>query len=188
MNSNRIVIDGKIYNSVDEMPADVRAKYEQAMRSLRDSNQNGVPDNMDNVNVANIFKDQNGNGIPDIFENPSSTHVTTNTTKFVVNGREYDNLEDLPADARAKYEKAMGNMDKNRNGIPDFAEDMIKNVQPVQSQVIQTTTPKNSSKPINTSSAITPDTSNGWMLVLVVGLLLSVCALGALGVWYFLIR
>ena len=188
MNSKRIVVDGKTYNSVDEMPSDVRAKYEQALRSFKDTDQDGFPDIMNNMKAANILKDQDGNGVPDIFENSSSTFVTTNSTKFVVNGREYDNVEDLPADARAKYEQVMGGMDKNKNGIPDFAEDMHKNVQPEQTQEAQTKAPRSSSRSINTSPAISPDTSNGLMLVLGIGFLSFICALGAVGVWYFLIR
>ena len=43
MNPKVIVIDGKTYNSVNEMPADVRQQYEQAMRSLGDANNNRVP-------------------------------------------------------------------------------------------------------------------------------------------------
>ncbi len=35
MNPKTIVIDGKSYGSVSEMPPDVRAKYEQAMSSLQ---------------------------------------------------------------------------------------------------------------------------------------------------------
>ena len=33
MNPKLIVIDGKTYNSVDEMPEDIRKQYEQAMSS-----------------------------------------------------------------------------------------------------------------------------------------------------------
>ena len=34
MNQKVVVIDGKTYKSVDEMPPDIRAKYEEAMRGL----------------------------------------------------------------------------------------------------------------------------------------------------------
>jgi len=99
MKPNLIVIDGKTYNSVNEMPPDVRAKYEGAMDSLKDGNQNGFPDQFENIN---ILKDQNGNGIPNVFESASATQVTTSSTKFIVNGKEFNSLEDLPPDARAK--------------------------------------------------------------------------------------
>lgn len=116
------MIDGKTYYSVNEMPPDVRARYEKAMRML---------------------KDQDRDGRPDVFDVASSTQAVSNTMKFVVNGREYNSLEDLPPEARA---------------------------------------------PQATSPTISPDTSNGWMLVLAGGLLLLLCAAGAIGVWYFLLR
>jgi hypothetical protein len=39
----RFVHDGKTYNSIDEMPPDVRQKYAAAMQKI-DKDQNGVPD------------------------------------------------------------------------------------------------------------------------------------------------
>jgi hypothetical protein len=186
MNSKLIVIDGKTYNSVGEMPPDVRTKYEQAMRSIKDADQNGMPDTFDNINVLG---DRGGNGIPDIFENLSSTQITSNSMKFIVNGKEFNALEDLPPEARAKYEKAMRAMNKNRNGIPDFVEGMVEKAQQTSSpQNAPVLAPPRPSKPINTSPTISPDTSNGWGLVLAGGLLLLVCALGAYGVWFFLLK
>src|SRR5512133_2631068 len=111
MNPKRIVIDGKAYSSVDEMPEDVRKQYEQAMSSLRD--QSGT-------NIADVLADKNKNGIPDIIENSASAPIVKSTIKVVVNGKEFNSLQDLPPDVRAKYEKAMGTLDANHNGIPDF--------------------------------------------------------------------
>jgi len=186
MKSNIIVIDGKTYNSVDEMPPDVRAKYEQAMQSLKDKGRNSLPGQFENIN--NMLKDQDGNGIPDIFEGASSTQISTTSTRIVINGKEYSSVDKLPPDARVRYEQTMGNMDKNRNGIPDFAEDMLEKVRPTPSQKNRSTTPVQTSMPINTSSAITPDTSNGWKLVLAVVVLLFFCSIGAAGVWFFFLR
>ena len=185
MRSNLIVIDGKTYNSVNEMPPDVRAKYEQAMKSLKDENRNGFPDQLESVN---ILKDQDGNGIPDIFEGTSSTQISTTNTKIIVNGKEYESIEELPPDARARYEQAMGNMDKNQNGIPDFAENMLSRIQPTSSRRNYTTIPAQASMPMNTSSTVTPDTSSGLKLVLAGVILLFICAVGATGIWFFFLR
>ena len=186
MKSNLIVIDGKTYSSVNEMPPDVRAKYEQAMKSLKDKNRNGFPDQPESVN---ILKDQDGNGIPDIFEGTSSIQISTTNTRIVVNGKDYGSIEELPPDVRAKYEQAIGTMDKNQNGIPDFAEDMLNRIQQTPAQSIRSIpTPAQPSTPTNTSSAIMPDTSSGWRLVLAGGLLLFVCLAGAVGIWFFLLR
>lgn len=170
MNPNFIVIDGKTYSSASEMPPDVRARYEKAMSTLRDQDRDGVPDAL---NAA------------------SSTQVVSNATKFVVDGREYTSLDDLPPEARAKYEQAMGMLDKNRNGIPDFVEGMMgmPPQAPAQPGMSVTPRPRPASRaPQTTSPTISPETSNGWMLVLAGGFLLLLCAAGAFGVWYFLLR
>ena len=83
MNPKLIVIDGKTYNSIDEVPEDVRKKYEQAMNSL---------------------KDENRNQIPDAFENMSSNVVVLEDMKIIVDGKEFNSLADLPPNVRARYE------------------------------------------------------------------------------------
>ena len=40
----RITVNGQTYNSVEEMPPEVRQQYEKAMGMLADKNNNGVPD------------------------------------------------------------------------------------------------------------------------------------------------
>ena len=43
--------------------------------------------------------------------------------KIIVNGREYSSPDELPAEARAGYERAMSALaDRNGNGIPDILE------------------------------------------------------------------
>src|SRR5215470_10817720 len=119
MNPRRIVIDGKIYNSVDEMPADVRQRYEQALSSLKDQNGNGVPDILEN---NNRLADNNSDGIPDIAENPLGSPIVKAALKIMMNGREFHSIDDLPPEVRAKYEQAMSKLDTNHNGIPDILE------------------------------------------------------------------
>lgn len=172
MNRNHIVIDGRVYNSVDEMPPEVRAKYEQAMSA---------------------FKDENRDGAPDVFEAFSTPQVVTNVTKFVVDGMEYDSIEDLPPEARAKYEQAMGMLDKDRNGIPDFMEGLMNatNQATPPASDYGTAAPRRSTLPSSqrnqatAAPVIAPDTSSGWMIALAGIFLLLLCIAGAVGVWYF---
>jgi len=173
MNQKFIVIDGKTYKNVDEMPEDVRRQYENAMRSL----------------------DQNQNGVPDIFENlpsiqASGINVTT-ATKIIVNGQTYDSLDQLPQEVRAKYEQALNGMDVNHNGIPDFVEGMLNSPnQNLNRAAVNfgTTTPP-LSQPIPVSSTIEPESSGGWMLILT-GIVISVMCLivAGVGVWYFFLH
>ena len=186
MNPKLIVIDGKTYHSIDEMPPDIRQKYEQAMRSLGDANGNLIPDAFETMN---IFADQNKNGVPDVLENIAAGHAVVNSMKIVVDGKEFNGLEGLPAEHRARYEEALGKLDANRNGIPDFAEGMTNTTNQTAniSTSFGTETPRRST-PLPVSPTITPDTSNGWALALAGVFLLLVCALSATGVWYFFLR
>jgi hypothetical protein len=122
MNSKVIVIDGKTYHSVEEMPQDIRAKYEQAMRTLGDANDNNIPDVFETMN---ILADKDKNSVPDVLENITSGQAVVNSMKIIIDGKEFNGLEDLPPEARARYEEAMGQLDANRNGIPDFVEGMM---------------------------------------------------------------
>ena len=194
MNQKFIVIDGRKYNSVEEMPPDVCQKYEQAMSAFKDNNQNNIPDGLENMK---ILGDKNNNGVPDILENLATASVLSNSMKFIVNGQEFKSLEDLPPEARAKYQQAMGNLDKNQNGIPDILEGMMNfpNQTPNTQNVPMTTSPLLSqpfgltqNKPIPVTPSITSETSNGWVPVLVGVLLLFLCVVGAAGIWYFFIR
>ena len=109
--------------------------------------------------------------------------------KIIVDGKEFDGLENLPAEARARYEDAMGKLDANRNGIPDFAEGMMSGANQNVMSVSQTAAeaPRRSS-PLPVSPAITPDTSNGLMLVLAGLFIFLLCVAAAGAVWYFFLR
>lgn len=166
MNPRHIVIDGKVYHSVDEMPPEVRARYERAAASL--------PADM-----------------PQMPQPAPSTSMMTGGMTFVVDGKEYHRIEDLPPEARAKYEQAMGMLDRNRNGMPDILEGMLG--APPQTTVSTGTAPSSAPQPASrppmpAPPAIAPDTSNGWLLLLLGGFLAILCLLAAAGVWYFFWR
>jgi hypothetical protein len=186
MNSKVIVIDGKTYHSVEEMSPEIRQKYEQAMRSLGDANKNQIPDAFETMN---IFADKDKDGAPDVLENLAAGHHVVNSMKIVIDGKEFDGLENLRPEARARYEEAMGKLDANRNGIPDFVEGMMgtgnQNLINVSNTVVEA--PRRT-RPLPTSPIITPDTSNGWMLMLAGLFILLLCIAGAGAVWYFFLR
>ena len=186
MNPKLIVIDGKTYNSVDEMPEDIRKQYEQAMSSLKDEEKNQIPDAFESMN---IFADKDRDGIPDAFQNMPTNNVVSSSMKIIVNGKEFNGLEDLPPDVRARYEQAMGKLDANQNGMPDFLEGMINT--PMQTTNVAISSGMETarrSKPLPVSQTITPDTSNGWMLALVRLLVVLLCiALGVIG-WIAFLR
>jgi hypothetical protein len=185
MNPKLIVIDGKTYKSLDEMPEDVRTNYENAMSQLDDSNKDGIPDMLENL--TNPI-DQNNNGMPDAIENMVS-NVFSSSTKIIVNGTEYNSLEELSPELRAKYEQAMVSFDANKNGVPDFLEGFINTTNQTNTVQHNHMAPTSRvSTPISSSPTIEPESTSGWMIALLVIVLLGVCAAGAVGVWYFFLR
>ena len=82
-----ISFNGKTYNSLEEMPADQRAAYEQVM---------------------SFMKDENNNGIPDMFEGDVIQKMMgMASTRIIVNGQEMQGMESMSPEARAKFDKAM---------------------------------------------------------------------------------
>jgi hypothetical protein len=98
-----INFNGQEYDNPDAMPPDVRRLYDLANQMLAD---------------------KDGDGVPDIFGQGTGTMQTNvvQTQQFVVDGKVYSSLDELPAEARQKYEQTMGQWDANRNGIPDMLE------------------------------------------------------------------
>ena len=196
MNQRLIVIDGKTYKSVEEMPPDIRAKYEEAMRNL-DKDRNGMPDMLEGMKP---FEDKNQDGVPDAFEGLASSlgsaPTVISSSKLVVNGQVYNRLDQLPPDVRAKYEQAMGAMDKNRNGIPDFVEGMLDSSATTNTSansaptIIANPAPRPAARnQVPAGSTIEPVSSGGWILALAGIALIGLCLVAAAaGVWYFFLR
>ena len=186
MNPKIIVIDGKTYESVQDMPEDVRRTYENAMRQLADNDRNGLPDFLEDMTV---LKDQN-EAMPATFEGMALNMISS--TKIIADGNEYNSLDQLPPDVRAKYEQAMGTLDTNRNGVPDFFEGLMNTpVQPNKedySQPIPGRSTLSDSATIPASPNIEPETSNKWLLALFGLVLFGVCLAGAFAAWYFFLR
>ena len=100
----KITFNGQEYDSPEAMPPEVRQLYQMMTSMLADKNQDGMPD---------IFVSGTGDGAPTLFQ----------PTQFVVDGKAYSSLDELPTAARQKYEQAIGRFDANHNGIPDLLED-----------------------------------------------------------------
>jgi hypothetical protein len=99
----KINFNGQEYDSPEAMPPEVRQFYQMMTSMLADNNQDGMPD---------IFADSTGNVKSTLFQ----------TTQFIVDGKTYSSLDELPAEARQKYEQELGRFDADRNGVPDLLE------------------------------------------------------------------
>jgi hypothetical protein len=198
MNPRLIVIDGKTYNSVNEMPPEVRRQYEEAMRNVSRDRMNAPTSGQ-----VGGMTDANMNGLPDALEDlansQGSFNTAMNSASIVVNGQTYTSIDQLPPEARAQYEQAMGALDANRNGIPDFLEGFI-NV-PAQAGArpsvdADIAAPEHlqsrahaQHKPKYASQTIEPESSGNWLMLLAGFVFLGVCFIAsAAGVWYFFFR
>lgn len=124
-----IIFEGKSYDSVDQLPPEARAKYDAAMSKLEDKDNNGVPDILDNALRM-------------------STTFTTTTSKIIFQGKTYDSADQLPPEARAKYDEAMSKLqDNNNNGIPDVLENALKTAPIASTTQINFASPQKSGQP-----------------------------------------
>jgi hypothetical protein len=110
----KIEINGKTYENADEVPPELRGTYQKMLE---------------------ILNDADGNGIPDFLEGKPSSNVTTTVSTVVLDGKPkifadskvYSSVEELPPDARLKYDQAVAKLgplmsDVDGNGIPDIFE------------------------------------------------------------------
>ena len=98
----KINFNGQEYDSPAAMPPEVRQLYQMMTDMLADKNQDGMPD---------IFAGSTSNTGSTLFQ----------TTQFIVDGKAYSSLDELPAEVRQKYEQAIGQL-ANRNETADLLE------------------------------------------------------------------
>jgi hypothetical protein len=158
-----ISFNGKTYNSLEEMPADQRAAYEQVMA---------------------FMKDENNNGIPDMFEGDAiQKMIGMASTQIIVNGQEVKSVESLPPEARAKFEKAMQKL--NQLGILSSGTSEAQGSPSQSTPQIAPSEPAFTQSPSfvpSSPSAITEDTGPRFGIVIIAILAaFLVCALAALG-------
>ena len=110
-----ISFNGKNYDRVEDMPPEARRAYEQALGMLADKNQNGTPDVLEA-------------GPPAVPGAPAgkiklTTKVRfTTTQKIIFDGQVYHSVDEMPAEARQAYQRALGTLDADQNGVPDMLE------------------------------------------------------------------
>jgi hypothetical protein len=94
----RITVNGVEYNSVDQMPPDVRRQYERAMGTLADTDRNGVPDILEGGMASSLTSRSS--------RDPEVVSTVVTSSKIVVNGREYARWEDVPPEIRRLVQSA----------------------------------------------------------------------------------
>ncbi|TMC59673.1 MAG: hypothetical protein E6J26_03285 [Chloroflexi bacterium] len=167
--SAKIVVNGKEYNSVEEMPPDIRQSYEKAMTML-------------GRKTLGILADTDHNGVPDLFEKFGATDLnfTTTSRMIVYEGKTYNSVDELPPEAKEKYQQAMAKLggDADNNGIPDVLEGKALPSGDGTSSLVSVNTITTSAKPIKFS--VGTAASNIWLWLLVVVLVALVATLAVL--------
>lgn len=115
----KIVVNGREYSSPDEMPADVRTAFEGALATLADKNGNGVPDILE-LHLGTLTRSVSEGVAGGSSALPATTVVTTQ--KFVINGREYDSIDQMPPELRRQFEQVQsllaGSAQPGQPGLP----------------------------------------------------------------------
>jgi hypothetical protein len=112
--SKHITINGQTYASVEEMPPGVRKQYEEAMRLLASEATGDAGD----VNLTTTGNSSGGH--------TSKTYRTVTSTRFKVNGKEYDRWEDIPLAVRTAMEVAgMGPHHQAQGVVPKRQDDRV---------------------------------------------------------------
>jgi hypothetical protein len=89
----RIIFNGQEYPSTDAMPDAVRQSYFQALAQFADADRNGIPDVLELGKAGNVIGIQH--------------------SSITVNGRTYENEDEMPALVRAIYKHALGRVGSN---------------------------------------------------------------------------
>ncbi|MBI3173941.1 MAG: hypothetical protein HYZ25_09490 [Chloroflexi bacterium] len=163
----KITFNGKTYDSLEQMPPNVRQAYESVMQVLADKNQNGVPD---------------------LFEGTINAQATN--ARIVFNGQAYEHIDQLPPEAREKYEKVMGQWDKDHNGIPDFAERIASIGLPSAPASTSSLPPSEPTFSQSTAIPVSPSAPNlepeqtGLRFGILAVMLLALLCMGGLALWF----
>jgi hypothetical protein len=94
----KIQFNGKNYGSPDEMPADERQRYEQAMQRIQP-----------------LLKDPGVKESTQEWDGPMGLHTRVHT-RIVVNNQTFKSPDELPSELRKQYDEAMRNMGAKTSG------------------------------------------------------------------------
>lgn len=144
------------------------------------------------INAA--FADPDPNGVPDLFEGATRIHAGSAPAKIIYEGRMYESLDELPPEARLKYQAAMAKLDADGNGIPDFVEGIF-GMQPRTGSTVEDlkarlginsdTVFPTPSPSLSTARNIEPEGIN-WKVVIISLIVIGILTLAAVTLWVYL--
>lgn len=95
---NKITVNGKEYNSIDEVPKEYKVLF-------GDKNNNGIPDFVEGILAG-------ANDLNSAAHVSGNTSINANFTSFFYNGQQYSDINQLPPEARDKVESSLANLEK----------------------------------------------------------------------------
>jgi hypothetical protein len=123
--AERIIFNGKVYRSVSEMSPDVRQLYERIERLIQDADRDGVPDIMQRGGLEGIkeafgfLKDMSKMRQVGQWTADQLVIIKETDTSITINGKTFRNINEMPSDVRAVYQKAVSQADPASIGIYD---------------------------------------------------------------------
>ncbi len=97
--SNKIIVNGKEYSSINDVPAEFKVMFE-------DKNNNGIPDFVEGI-LAGAEDMKNSVHVS------GKDSINANFTTFVYNGTQYSDMNQLPPDARTIVETSLAKLEKS---------------------------------------------------------------------------
>ena len=125
MMAETIYFNGKKYDSIAEMPSNVRQMYENINRFFADANQDGVPDVMQTEGIEglkdkfNIIKDLAQLSSTEGFKQEQLSIVRVTDTGIYVNGKGYNSVDEMPNHIWESYEETVNSAQDGRADIYD---------------------------------------------------------------------
>jgi hypothetical protein len=95
---NKIIVNGKEYNSIDEVPKEYRVMF-------GDENKNGIPDFVEGILAGSM-------DLKNAAHTSGNPAVNANFTSFFFNGKTYNDLNQLPPDAKEKVIEGLSKLEK----------------------------------------------------------------------------
>jgi len=113
--NEKIYFNGRVYNSRSEMPSEVRDTYDRFNKFFEDNDQDGIPDILQGGKGIQGLKDAFG-VIKEISKTSQHDRKVTQDQftvikkageKITINGKTFNNLEELPPVFRQAYDRVM---------------------------------------------------------------------------------
>lgn len=106
-----IIVNGKAYSSLAEMPPDIRAAYQQMTELFADKDGNGVPDIME----GGLMKMMSAFGqLGRLMKNQGMQSVLAQS-RYRVDGKEYASIQAMPTSVRNRFLESMAGFSKSSN-------------------------------------------------------------------------